>query len=140
MTPKSHLTKRIAPQGIWNMLAGLLAILGFGLILGPTMVNESLDQTVRVAALGLGGTLLFVGGLWDAQLRYAAGSVDERMAQIYYRSAWVALLGLITITFTLTIGLSNDIVSLSPRAVLHTVTGLVFGIFFAAQWIYRWLM
>jgi hypothetical protein len=139
MVSNSHPLERIAPQGLRNVLAGLLAALGFGLILGPAVVDGSLEQTVQLAALGLGGTLLFVGSLWDAQLRYAAG-VDERIAQIYYRSAWVALLGLVTVSFTLTIGLSNDIVSLSPQTVLHTVTGLVFGIFFLAQWVYRWLM
>jgi len=56
MTSKDNVTERIASQGANNVFAGLLALAGFGLTVGLTVVDRSLDHTVRV---GTGGVLFF---------------------------------------------------------------------------------
>ena len=119
------------------MLAGLLALAGFGLTVGLTAADGSLDHTVRVGVLGAGGVLFLIGAL----LRYGGPrAVDEREAQLYYRASWVSLIGLLATWGTLSVGLREDIVSLSPTGVLSLVTAVVFGVFFATQWVYRWLI
>lgn len=141
MSKKPNIVERIAPQGVKNVLAGLLALAGLVLVFGLTIVDGSLDRSVRVGALGASGVLLFIGSLWDAQLRYGGPrAVDERETQIYYRASWATLLGLVATWVTLSVGLREDIVSLSSTEVLTVVTVLLFGIFFSTQWIYRWLM
>lgn len=141
MTAKDNVIERIAPQGARNVLAGLLVLAGFGLTVGLTAADGSLDHTVRVGVLGAGGVLFFIGALWDTQLRYGGPrAVDEREAQLYYRASWVSLIGLLATWGTLSVGLREDIVSLSPTGVLSLVTAVVFGVFFATQWVYRWLI
>lgn len=141
MSEKTNIVERIAPRGVKNVLAGSLALAGLVLVFGLTIVDGSLDRSVRVGALGASGVLLFIGSLWDAQLRYGGPrAVDERETQIYYRASWATLLGLVATWVTLSVGLREDIVSLSSTEVLTVVTVLLFGIFFITQWIYRWLM
>jgi hypothetical protein len=84
MTAKDNVLERIAPQGAKNVLVGLLALAGFGLTVGLTAVDGSLDHAVRVGVLGAGGVLFLIGAL----LRYGGPrAVDEREAQLYYRAS-----------------------------------------------------
>jgi len=140
MVNNGRLTNRIAPEGIKHVLALLTTLAGLGLVLGLSVVDGSLDRSIRLGALVAGGVLTFVGMSLDSMFRFGTGSVDEREAQILYRASYVALIGNLVTYGTLSIGFREDIISLSATEVLQVVAAATFGTLFVAQWVYRWLM